>query len=99
MSRLDEAFAAVDAVHSSEAFEDYQYLTLECLGISDWNGSHEVWAATFDFTYDDSEWFETQRIKSYPTAARGTTPEDAIFKAVEKFHALTAKEHSNEIPH
>ena len=47
MSRLDEAFAAVDDVHSCAEFEDassdmsFQYLTLECLGTGG-----EAWAAT-----------------------------------------------------
>lgn len=94
MSKLDEAFAAVDAVHRSEQFDAngemaFQYLHLDCLGTIDENGGNEVWAATFDYVSDDSEWYERSNIGHHPTAFRASSPEDALLGAVDKFWKLT----------
>ncbi|HTG95788.1 MAG TPA: hypothetical protein VL866_24520 [Pyrinomonadaceae bacterium] len=90
MSRLDEAFIAAADIHESDEIDDgpYNFLRLECLGPA---GSKMPWAAMFDCSQGDDEWFEDRSINDYPTAFRANTPEDAIFGAVEKFNKLTSR--------
>lgn len=90
MSQLDRAFEFADKIQNSNHFEStrFNYLTLECLGNFPTHDDGSRWAASFDGGLE-SEWYENFQIVNYPTAARAATPEDAIFRAVEKFCILT----------
>lgn len=94
MSRLDEAFALADKINRSVEIDDdgRNLLRLDCLDA--YEGSSQ-WAATFDSVIDDDYWYEQQNINNYPTAARASTPEDAIFAAAEKFCKLTGFKATN----
>lgn len=77
---MDEAFEQVWRVHSHIPMDKlgrWNFLTLVCLG-------HTAgWAASFDYNLDP-EWYEADRIASYPFAARGDTPAQAIERAVDR---------------
>jgi hypothetical protein len=93
MSKLDEAFAVADAIHRSDVFDDpkysFNFLTLESLGCYPSGPDKATWAASFDAVLG-AEWYELREITKYATAARATSPADAILQAAEKFYQLTS---------